>query len=455
MQDATQFDVRFHNLAKDRFSPHVYRKWIKDIKMILHLPGQSDDILQLETVVLDTYVFQVVQKHYLKELEQLVEEILETKRFSIKLSSKQRSFNFSPDLKPWEEQTAFREWQEINYFTEVHQFSNFILGASNQFAHAAAKAIVDEPGKCFNPLFIFGTSGLGKTHLIRAIGFEIKQRYPERRVRYAPSEQFMNDYLYYTKTNQISVFHAKYRSEIDVLLIDDIQFLATKDFIQEEFFYTFNALYEQNKQIVLTSDKIPKNLSGLEDRIRTRFEWGLIADIQPPEFETRIAIILSKVKQMDFQLSEDIIHFVATHFTDNVREMEGVVSKIFLFLKTRSIPPSVADIHSLLKPYLKGKPIAYGVDAILDTVAVEFGCQVKELKSAMKSRGISLPRHISMYLIRKYTEKTYPQIGELVGGKDHTTVIHGVKRVSKLLSESLDFRKQMETIEEKLRKSVV
>ena len=236
--------------------------------------------------------------------------------------------------------------------------------------------------------------------------------------------------------------------------MDDIQFLSNKDSIQEEFFYTFNTLFEQTKQIILTSDKVPKNLVGLESRIRTRFEWGLVADIQPPDFDTRVEILTEKMKKSNFNLDKDVIHFLASHFVNNIREIEGILHKLQAsqsFSNGDLNTLNLDNVKKILKPFLEGEKITIQAEQILKAVAQEFGCKVMELKSSIKARDITLPRHISMYLIRKYTEKSYPEIGCAVGGKDHATVMHGIRKIGRLLYEDQDIKQHIEQIEEKLR----
>ncbi len=445
MIETTKINQTFQAVAKKSFSLHCYTAWIQKLSLkAAFLSQENTEKLHITILADDDYILETINKNHINTIKKIIHTLVDPIPFFITLKTLQATLSLND---PNPSQTEPRSHK-------TYTFETFILGPSNQFAHAAAKAIVDEPGKSFNPLFFFGASGLGKTHLIRAIKHEVSQKYPERKTCYVPCEQFITDFTSFTSNERLFEFRKKYRDDIDIFLLDDVQFLSGKESIQEEFFFTFNMLYEQGKQIVVTSDKVPKDLTGLENRIRTRFEWGLIADIQPPDLETRIAILKTKVKLLNLTLSNEVINFLASHCTNNVREIEGALQKLKFASRLFQTPFTLESTKQLVKPFLKTEKVSYEIEQILNMVAKEYRCRVLELKSSIKARDISLPRHISMYLVRKFTDKSYPEIGFAFGGKDHTTVIHGVRKVSRLLSEDKKFRLQVEGIEQKLKNLV-
>lgn len=452
MIDQHKFVEDFHKLAQQTISTHIYSRWLKNIELrAISLPTQEKRAV-IQILIEDSHAQEILQSRYLHKLTEVFLEILNGYQIELQFNPVQGSLGL--DFAITHRHPKSEQEQDRLFFTDQYSFENFVLGSSNQFAFAAAKAISEDPGKCFNPLFIFGASGLGKTHLIRAIGHSVLKKPAPLRVKYVTCENFINDFTYFLKSQQAELFRKKYRDNIDVLLMDDIQFLSNKDAIQEEFFYTFNALFEQTKQIVITSDKVPKNLTGLESRIRTRCEWGLVADIQPPDFDTRVEILTEKMKKLNFSLDKDVIHFLASHFTNNIREIEGILHKLQasqVFSSGELNNLKLDNVKKILKPFLEGEKVTIQAEQILKAVAQEFGCRVLELKSSIKARDITLPRHISMYLIRKYTEKSYPEIGTVIGGKDHATVMHGIRKIGKLLYEDPDVRHHIEKIEEKLK----
>lgn len=450
MIDPVKLTEDFHSLAQKQFSPHTYSHWIKGLDISISQPQSSERTLIIHLLVEDTHTHLVIESRYLDTIKSIFSILLDGYNTLIEFNPIQGSLDINLTPIHTHPEGVARESDDL-FFSDHYTFENFILGSSNQFAHAAAKAIAEDPGKCFNPLFIFGASGLGKTHLIRALGYEIRKKKPAALVRYITCDNFINDFTHLSRKNALHLFRKKYREDCEVLLLDDIQFLSGKEGIQEEFFYTFNALYESSKQIVITSDKVPKNLTGLETRIRTRFEWGLIADIQPPDLETRIEILKDKMNLFDLKLEQNVIHFLASHCTQNIRELEGVLNKLKAIKTLSHGKLDLESVRTQIKGHFEGEKNKVQTHHILQAVAHEFGCRVMELKSSIKARDIALPRHISMYLIRKYTEKSYPEIGEAVGGKDHATVMHGVRKINRLLYEDQNLRTQIELIEERIK----
>lgn len=311
-----------------------------------------------------------------------------------------------------------------------YTFNSFVIGNSNRFAHAASLAVAESPAKAYNPLFIYGGVGLGKTHLMHAIGHYILKENPKAQVMYVSSEKFTNELINAIKDDKNEEFRNKYRN-IDVLLIDDIQFIAGKERTQEEFFHTFNALHEANKQIILSSDRPPKEIPTLEDRLRSRFEWGLIADIQAPDFETRMAILKKKADSEHLNVSNDVMVYVATKIKSNIRELEGALIRILAYASLTNREISVELAAEALKDIIANKGTTdITVDTIQEAVANYFNLRVDDLKSQRRTRIISYPRQIAMYLSRKLTDMSLPKIGEEFGGRDHTTVIHAYEKIS-------------------------
>lgn len=331
-----------------------------------------------------------------------------------------------------------------------YTFANFVVGSSNQFCHAAAQRVADEPGKTYNPLFIYGGVGLGKTHLLHAIGNLILDKQPEKRVLYVSAETFMNELIACLRSGKMDEFKARFRN-IEVLLIDDIQFISgNKERTQEEFFHTFNALYAAKHQIVITSDRTPQDLTDLEDRLTTRFSWGLIADMQAPDFETRAAILNKKAASENIAVPQDTIHYIAENFSSNVRELEGALTRVIAVSTLQNCPITPELAPTVLQSMLQPKKVNVTVDDIKIAVSGHFGLKVSDLSSKRRTRNLSFPRHIAMYLCRKHTTASYPEIGQLFGGRDHSSVIHAANVVSRKLAADLEMKSLMEKIEQRL-----
>ncbi len=317
-----------------------------------------------------------------------------------------------------------------------YTFDHFVIGASNRFAHAAALSVAEAPARSYNPLFIYGQAGLGKTHLLHAVGHFVSEVFPGLRLRYVSTETFMNEFVEAIRTNTSGDFKRRYR-DVDVLLIDDIQFLESKEGLQEEFFHTFNSLHNAHRQIVITSDRPPKSIATLEDRLRSRFEWGLITDIQPPEFETRLAILQKKAEAERFHhVPDDVLGFIATHIKDNVRELEGALIRVAAYARLDDVPLSeelARDVLSDLLP--SSEPRVITPELILDETAKMFGWTVEELIGKSRRRPLVRARQIGMYVFRELTDYSYPQIAKEFGGRDHTTVMHAVEKISALMAE--------------------
>lgn len=339
---------------------------------------------------------------------------------------------------------------EPSSLVSKYTFDNFIVGSSNQFAHAACLAVASQPGDHYNPLFIYGGVGLGKTHLVNAIGHSIRGRQPSQRVIYLTSEAFMNELIGSLRRDRMDDFKSRFRT-IDVLIVDDIQFLAGKERTQEEFFHTFNSLYEHHKQIIITSDKFPKDIPDLEDRLRNRFEWGLIADIQPPDMETRVAILGKKAESESFDLPESVAVFLATHIRSNVRELEGSLTRLGAFASLTKTEITIDLAKEVLRNTLTQADKAVTIENIQKTICEHFNIKITELKSKRRTRNVALPRQVAMYLCRKHTDTSFPAIGYKFGGRDHSTVIHASKSIERRIREDPSMQATVARLERDLK----
>ena len=331
-----------------------------------------------------------------------------------------------------------------------YTFSTFVVGSNNRLAHAAALSVAERPGHSYNPLFIYGGSGLGKTHLMHAIGHAVISRHPKKRVAYATSEKFTNEFINSIRGQKSEEFRERYR-RIDVLLIDDIQFLTGKEGTQEEFFHTFNAIHEEGKQIVLSSDRPPKAIERLEDRLRSRFEWGLIADISTPDLETRIAILRAKAEAQSVAVPPPVIDFLAQRIVSNIRELEGALTRIVAYATLSAVPVTTQLAQEMLQNILYNpRQKTLSPDRIVDTVARYYGVPADQLRGKARDKQVVLPRQIAMYLMREETEAPLMRIGEALGGRDHSTVLHGCEKIEREMAENDDFRRDVGALRELL-----
>lgn len=333
-----------------------------------------------------------------------------------------------------------------------YTFESFVVGSCNQFAHAASLAVAESPGKTYNPLYLYGGVGLGKTHLMHACGHAIRQRNPRLRVSYLSSERFMNELINSIRYDKTQVFREKYRS-VDVLLIDDIQFMAGKERTQEEFFHTFNTLYEQQKQIVISSDCPPREIPTLEERLHSRFEWGLIADLEPPDLETKIAILKRKAEAVAFVIPDDVALFIASRVKNNVRELEGSLIRLVAISSLRGIPVSKDLARDAIRNIAsEEEPGVIAIEQIQKAVAANYKLTIEQLVSKNNSRQFSFPRQIAMFLCKKLTKHSYPEIGRAFGGKHHTTVIHSFEKIQALSASDAGLQKLLHDLSESLQK---
>jgi chromosomal replication initiator protein len=431
-----------------------FNTWIKPIKLV----AIEKDLVRLE--VPNRFILDWVRDHYADIIRETMSSIGAVSYHIsieiIKKSKEQKTINkteialHQPPISTSDPKEYSTKYGNSSFnINPRYTFEEFVAGSSNQFAVAAAMAVANNPATTYNPLFIYGGVGLGKTHLVNAVGNAILAKTHGMRVCYYTSEKFMNELINSLRYAKMDEFRNKFRS-MDVLLIDDVQFIAGKERTQEEFFHTFNALYESHKQIVVTSDKFPKEIPGLEERLRSRFEWGLIADIQPPDVETKQAILKMKAEQNSISLPEEVILFLANSVSSNVRELEGFLIRIGAYASLTSTPVSLAMAKDVLKDILVEKNRELTVEEIQKTVAAHFGIKVSDLKSPKRLKALVLPRQLAMYLSRQLTSCSFPEIGERFGGKDHSTIIHATKKIEKQLEDDYQLRSTLTTLKNAL-----
>jgi chromosomal replication initiator protein len=436
---------------KQSLTPQHFTTWIKPI----NFAGMHNDTVELE--VPNRFVLDWIKKHYHETIQECLSNAAGA-AYKINLSVSRKSNKETiasttspPPSKPAPKTQQVSAPPRSNAYNlnSRYTFETFVLGSSNQFASAAATAVANNPATTYNPLFIYGGVGLGKTHLINAVGNAILKKNPEMKVCYYTSEKFMNELINSLRYAKMDEFRTKFRS-MDVLLIDDVQFIAGKERTQEEFFHTFNALYDSHKQIVVTSDKFPKEIPGLEERLRSRFEWGLIADIQAPDMETKQAILKMKAEQNGIDLPQEVAFFLANSVSSNIRELEGYLVRIGAYASLTATPISLSMAQEVLKDILIEKRRELTVEEIQKIVANHYSIKVSDLKSAKRMKALVLPRQIAMYLSRQLTSCSYPEIGERFGGKDHSTIIHAIKKIEKVMDEDYQLRSVINNLKKDL-----
>src|SRR3954447_9007923 len=346
------------------------------------------------------------------------------------------------------EQTRF-DWSTAAQLNSRYTFDNFVIGSGNQFARAATMAVAERPSKAYNPLFLYGGVGMGKTHLMHAIGHDVKRRQPSASICYVSAEKFTNEMITSLRNDRMVSFRDRFRT-VDVLLVDDIQFIAQKERTQEEFFHTFNALHESMKQIVIASDRPPKELAEIEDRLRSRFEWGLIADIQPPDLETKVAILQKKAETEQVTLPTDVALFIASNIRSNVRELEGALIRLIAYSSLTGTEINIQTVQQCLKQYIDMQVRKITIESIQRAVAKQFGMKVVDLKQKNNSRNVVVPRQIAMYLAKQMTEASLPEIGRQFGNKHHTTVMHSIAKIDEQRRSDKDLHRMLNKIQEQL-----
>ena len=330
-----------------------------------------------------------------------------------------------------------------------YKFETFIIGKGNELAHAACSAVAKSPGMTYNPLFLYGGVGLGKTHLMQAIGHEVLLKNPAAKVLYVTSERFTNEFVQSISLNKTGQFKELYRN-VDLLMIDDIQFLAGKEQTQEEFFHTFNTLHQNNKQVILSSDRLPKDIPAIEERLVSRFEWGMIADIQAPDFETRLAILKSKAIEKQYDVDSEVLSHIAEVVMSNIRELEGALNRLMVYCQLNNTTPTIEQAKTVLQGVASAKKRIVSVKKLMEIVADFYNITVEDILKQSRRKEYVKPRQIAMYLMRDQLENSYPSIGEHFGGRDHTTVMHAVDKISKLIAEKESIKQEIDLIVNKL-----
>jgi len=435
-------------IIQEKVSKQNFDTWIKPIKIIT----MEDKCVQL--AVPNKFFKDWLMDNYLSMIKNSLRDVIGMSvdiDFILNKDKEKKpeppQLNFEQPQPPPGNQQVTRS-KQVSFLNPNYTFDRFVIGPSNQFAHAASIAVAKQPAKNYNPLFIYGGSGLGKTHLLNAIGLATAASHPELNVMYVSAEAFMNEMINSIRYDRMPKFREKYRN-IGSLLIDDIHFLAGKDRTQEEFFHTFNTLHDSGKQIVVTSDKFPKDIPNLEGRLRSRFEWGLIADIQPPEIETKIAIIEKKMQESKIELSPSVAHYIASHVESNIRELEGFLIRISAYSSLTNREIDLDLVREVLKKIVKhNNKDEVSIEDIIKVVAGKLNVKIADIKAHNKNKNLVLARQISMYLARKLTNLSYPDIGQKIGGRDHSTVIYANNKVLNNLDVDNSFKKLVADIED-------
>lgn len=416
-----------------------YQTWFQETSMI-HLDNEKA-VIKADTQFQRDWL----EKNYSGLIQEQLYEVMGEKP-EIRITTEEEE----APVQPVNEKKAEPEVPVHTQLNVNNTFETFVIGNGNRFSHAASLAVAEAPAKAYNPLFIYGGVGLGKTHLMHAIGHYVLEHRPNAKVAYLSSEKFTNEFINSIRDNKTEEFRNRYRN-VDVLLIDDIQFLAGKESTQEEFFHTFNALHEDNKQIVISSDRTPKEIPTLEDRLRSRFEWGLITDITPPDLETRIAILRKKCEEEKVEIPNEAMIYIANHIHTNIRELEGALTRVAAYSKLVNQPLTPEMVSEALKDLVthsKSKKIT--ISDIQEAVASFYDIQIEAFESKKRTKSIAFPRQIAMYLARELTDYSLPKIGEVFGGRDHSTVIHAHEKISKMVSEDETFKQELEEIENRI-----
>ncbi|MCY1714687.1 chromosomal replication initiator protein DnaA [Caproiciproducens galactitolivorans] len=421
--------------CKSKITEIAYSTWIKRIEPVNLDFAQGVAVLKVPNELHR----QTIKHYYIDMLEEAFAQIFGQK-IQIRICTPDEAGNEKQN----DETPAINDDYEFT-------FDTYIVGPSNKFAHAASMAVASKPATLYNPLFIYGNSGLGKTHLLYAICNEISRTHPEMDIVYIKGDDFTNELIEAIRRGTTAEFHNRYR-KADVFLVDDIQFIAGKDSTQEEFFHTFNTLYEAKKQIVLTSDRPPKDIATLEERLLTRFEWGLTADIQPPDFETRIAIIKRKAELLEIDISDNVAEYIANRLKNNIRQLEGAVKKMKAYNLLAGESPSITTAQAAISDIINNdQPTPLTVEKIIDEVARTFGTSSEDIRSAKRSANISSARQVSMYVVREITQLPMTSIGEEFGGRDHSTVVYAIQQVEKGISKDPKTKATVEDIIKNIR----
>ena len=429
------------NIIKVELTEVSFNTWLKTVIPV----SISDDTIVLAAP--NDFTKGILEGRYQNLIKYSIMEVTK-KEYAIKFIIPGEETSPNLEKKIQQEKNDNNQRLQLN---PKYSFNTFVIGNSNRFAHAASLAVAEAPAQAYNPLFLYGGVGLGKTHLMHAIGHYILSQDPSTKVVYVTSEKFTNELINSIREYRNEEFRNKYRN-VDVLLVDDIQFIAGKEGTQEEFFHTFNALYEANKQIIISSDRPPKEIPTLEDRLRSRFEWGLIADIQAPDLETRIAILRKKANMENLEVDDEVMQYIASKIESNIRELEGALIRVVAYSSLTNKAPTVELAEEALKDIISNnKPKDITVDLIKAEVANQFNVRIEDFNSKKRTRAIAYPRQVAMYLTRELTDLSLPKIGDEFGGRDHTTVIHACNKISSDIQDDKEFNEKIEYITNKLK----
>lgn len=432
-------------ILQEKIGSHLIESWFRPIILL----GVREDVVTLE--VPNRFFKEWIEERHLADITEALSKTtgIATPVLKWKLCQKETDTT----LKKIEVSQVHRKTRLASrgiILNPKYTFSSFVVGSSNQFAHAACSAVAAQPGKAYNPLFIYGGVGLGKTHLINAVGNTLADEQKSLRITYISAEQFTNDVIYSIRHDKMEDFRQRYRN-LDVLLVDDIQFIAGKDRTQEEFFHTFNALYESQKQIIITSDRFPNEIPSLTDRLRSRFSWGLIADIQAPDLETRIAILEKKAENERIKLSRDVAAYLAQRICNNIRELEGSLIRLGAFASLTGKELTVELAGEILRGIIQDQDKPVTVESIQKTVSDYFGIKIADIRSKKRTKEVAFPRQVAMYICKQLTELSLADIGDGFGGKDHSTVIHACKQIDEKMKQKEDIARKVRTLIEKIK----
>jgi chromosomal replication initiator protein len=423
-----------------KITPQAYQNWL----MRTELEGLENGVIRV--LVPDRVTKDFLEQEYGEEVRNCIRELHLEVREVIYVAAAEAN-RFAPTTENISAEPVFASVS--GQLNPRFKFDNFVVGSCDQFAHAAARAVASYPSRSYNPLFIYGGVGMGKTHLMHAVGRALLDDFPSMRVVYTSSERFMNEMVACLKANRMPAFHRHYRSA-DALLVDDIQILGGKERMQEEFFHTFNELFDHQKQIVLCSDTTPKSIPGLVERLRSRFEWGLMVDVQPPDLETKMAILDKKAELEGVVLPEDVRIYIATKTKSNVRELEGALIKLIAYSSVMGSPVTLSMAQQVLKYLIPGNDRRITMESVLRAVAEQFQLQPAQLKQKSNTKQIAYPRQIAMYLIKELTQSSLPEIGRMFGGKHHTTVLHSVHKIDKLRQKDPDLNRLIHKVSDSI-----
>ena len=431
------------NYLKTKVNPQSYQTWLKPTRY----SGAEGETLVVR--VPNQEFLEWIQEHYNAGIQEALEKL------RLGFSGIRYEMEMAPEKKSPGNGEAKPQQGKLDFESVDHQlntrytFDTFVVGSCNQFAHAAARAVAETPAKAYNPLFLYGGVGLGKTHLMQAVGHLMKQRQRELRLAYVSSEAFTNDVINSLRYDRMVSFRDKYRN-VDVLLMDDIQFIAGKERTQEEFFHTFNTLYEAQKQVVISSDQPPKDIPGLEERLRSRFAWGLTADLQPPDTETKRAILAKKSEDQGVELPETVGEFIATRIKTSIRDLEGALTRLIAYSSLTGAEISLPMAQQVLKSILDLEQRRVSIEHIQRLVCQEYGLSLTQLKAKDNSHAITFPRQVAMYISKELTPASLPQIGREFGGKHHTTVLHSIQKIDQLRKTDRDLNRLLNKLKDSL-----